>query len=117
MQRVTTTIFLVAFFISANAQLKSPEQFLGYRIGTHFTPHWKVVNYFQQIGNAAGLEKLTNREKQVLACLVEGWLYKEIAHRLGISLDTTRKHLCNIYRKLQVSSRTEAVVKYLRLKP
>jgi len=85
--------------------------------GSPMTPHIarKVVNYFQQLGNAPGLEKLTSREKQVLACLVEGWLYKEIAHRLGISLDTTRKHLCNIYRKLQVSSRTEAVVKYLRL--
>ena len=86
--------------------------------GSPMTPHIarKVVNYFQQLGNAPGLEKLTSREKQVLACLVEGWLYKEIAHRLSISLDTTRKHLCNIYRKLQVSSRTEAVVKYLRLK-
>ena len=49
MLRAITSILLVALFISVNAQPKSPEQFLGYRIGTHFTPHWKVVNYFQQV--------------------------------------------------------------------
>ena len=34
------------------AQLKSPEEFLGYKIGTRYTPHWKVVNYFQYIAQA-----------------------------------------------------------------
>src|SRR5439155_11018995 len=76
MQRVTTTIFLVAFFISANAQLKSPEQFLGYRIGTHFTPHWKVVNYFQHVAaNAAPMVKLqqygeTNEGRPLMVAFV-----------------------------------------------
>ena len=84
--------------------------------GSPMTPEVarKVVGHFQQIEDAAGLDKLTVRERQVLDCLAEGWLYKEIAHRLGISLDTARKHLRSIYRKLQVSSRTEAVVRYLR---
>src|SRR5438552_40616 len=76
MQRVTTTIFLVAFFISANAQLKSPEQFLGYRIGTHFTPHWKVVNYFQHVAaNASPMVKLqqygeTNEGRPLMVAFV-----------------------------------------------
>jgi DNA-binding NarL/FixJ family response regulator len=73
----------------------------------------KVVEYFQQTAEAPGLEHLTHREREVLDGLAQGWLYKEIAHRLGSSIDTARRHLKHIYRKLQVSSRTEAVVKYL----
>jgi len=49
---MTKAISLLLFLVlsaSINAQLKSPEQFLGYKPGTHFTPHWKVVNYFQQV--------------------------------------------------------------------
>lgn len=41
---------LAAFiFVAANAQLKSPEEFLGYKIGTRYTPHWKIVSYFQHV--------------------------------------------------------------------
>ena len=76
----------------------------------------KVVEYFQALGDVPGMEHLTHREREVLDGLAQGWLYKEIADRLGVSVETARKHLKNIYRKLQVSSRTEAVVKYLRSK-
>ncbi len=76
----------------------------------------KVGEYFQGLGDGPGLEHLTHREREVLDGLAHGWFYKEIAHRLGISIETARKHLKNIYRKLEVSSRTEAVVKYLRSK-
>src|SRR4029078_13432725 len=34
------------------AQLKSPEEFLGYKIGTRFTPHWKIIDYFKSVANA-----------------------------------------------------------------
>ncbi|HMR93060.1 MAG TPA: M14 family zinc carboxypeptidase, partial [Chitinophagaceae bacterium] len=34
---------------SLHAQLKSPEEFLGYKIGTRYTPHWRVVSYFQHV--------------------------------------------------------------------
>lgn len=42
----------IIFFVSGNAQLKSPEEFLGYKIGSKFTPHWKLVNYFQSVAVA-----------------------------------------------------------------
>jgi DNA-binding NarL/FixJ family response regulator len=75
----------------------------------------KVVSYFQNSGPALTTEQnLSPREKQILELLVEGLIDKEIAHELGISRETVRTHLGKIYQKLQVRSRTEAVVKYLR---
>ncbi|MFN4314623.1 MAG: M14 metallopeptidase family protein [Chitinophagaceae bacterium] len=40
---------LLLFFTTLSAQLPSPESFLGYKVGTRFTPHWKIVDYFQKI--------------------------------------------------------------------
>ena len=57
---------------------------------------------------------LTAREIAVLEFLVEGYISKEIAQRLSISIETVNYHLKQIYQKMQVRSRTEAVVKYLR---
>ena len=56
---------------------------------------------------------LTDREKEVLDLLAQGYLYKEIAGQLEISVDTVSNHIRKIYEKLQVHNRTEAVVKYL----
>jgi DNA-binding NarL/FixJ family response regulator len=73
-----------------------------------------IVQHFQQRKNpSAGFDILTPRENEILKHLSNGLRYKEIAALLGISYDTVRAHLRNIYDKLQVSSRTEAVVKYL----
>ncbi len=58
--------------------------------------------------------KLTTREQQVLMGLVEGDPYKTIAANHGMSLDTVRTHVRNLYRKLRVSSATEAVGKAFR---
>jgi len=75
----------------------------------------KVINHFQQIQQpASDAEKLTPREQEVLALLARGYLYKEIAANLGISINTLRNHLRTIYDKLHVHSRTEATWKYLR---
>jgi DNA-binding NarL/FixJ family response regulator len=74
----------------------------------------KVVNHFQKIKKPSSeMEKLTKRELEILALLAKGFLYKEIADQLGISLSTVRAHLHTVYEKLHVQSRTEAVVKYL----
>ncbi len=73
-----------------------------------------VVQYFQKMqGAKAESEPLSKREQEILDLLAKGYRYKEIADSLGISFDTVRSHLRNIYDKLHVSSRTEAVVKYL----
>lgn len=58
-------------------------------------------------------ESLSEREREVLQSLTEGAENKKIAGKLEISVDTVEKHLKNIYRKLGVSSRTEAVVWWL----
>jgi len=74
----------------------------------------KVINHFQQIRKpASDVEKLTPREQEVLNFLAKGYLYKEIAGNLGISINTLRNHLRAIYDKLHVHSRTEATVKFL----
>ena len=74
----------------------------------------KVVSHFQRIKKPSSeMETLTKREQEILALLAKGFLYKEIADQLGISLSTVRAHLHTVYEKLHVQSRTEAVVKYL----
>src|ERR1035437_9982163 len=57
---------------------------------------------------------LTERERELLQLLSEGLFYKEIADKLNIALITVKKHCNNIYRKLQVSSKTEAINKVFR---
>ncbi len=52
---------------------------------------------------------LTDREREILALLVQGLLYKEIGTRLNISTNTAKKHVMNIYYKLHVNSRAQAM--------
>jgi LuxR family maltose regulon positive regulatory protein len=63
------------------------------------------------VTQAAMIEPLTERELQVLALLQQGLSNKEIAARLVISLPTAKRHIINIYQKLLVSNRREAVAK------
>jgi len=74
----------------------------------------KVVSYFraEQSMKSPYEHLLTNREKEVLALLSRGKFYKEIAAELFISIETLKSHCHNIYEKLHVSSRTEALNKY-----
>lgn len=75
----------------------------------------KVVEYFHHLKAAPPeIEKLSPREHEALTLLADGFRYKEIADKMGLSLDTVREYVGNIYRKLHVTSRTEAVVKYLQ---
>jgi DNA-binding NarL/FixJ family response regulator len=74
----------------------------------------KVVRHFQlPVAQPNEACHLTQREKETLDLLAKGYLYKEIAHELGVRLETVSFHLGNIYRKLHVRTRTEAVVKYM----
>ena len=54
---------------------------------------------------------LSEREKEILSCLVKGMSYKLIADACFISIDTVRGHIRSIYEKLHVRTRTEAVMK------
>jgi DNA-binding NarL/FixJ family response regulator len=75
----------------------------------------KVVQYFHQLGTVspeAGI--LSKREQETLGLLAEGFRYKEIGEKMGISFNTVREYVHSIYQKLHVTSRTEAVRKYQR---
>lgn len=73
----------------------------------------KVLQFFQKKQNAEkDLEKLTEKETEILKLLSEGFLYKEIADQKCISIDTVKKHIGSIYRKLHVANKIEAVNKY-----
>jgi len=87
------------------------------RGGSPMTTHIarKVVQSFQKAGpSPQPTENLSAREQEVLDCLSHGFLYKEIAEKLGISYETVHTYIRRIYEKLQVRTRTEAVAKFLR---
>jgi DNA-binding NarL/FixJ family response regulator len=87
------------------------------RGGSPMTTHIarKVTQSFHRAGpSPQATENLSEREQQVLDCLSQGFLYKEIAEKLGISYETVHTYIRRIYEKLQVRTRTEAVAKFLK---
>jgi DNA-binding NarL/FixJ family response regulator len=72
----------------------------------------KVINYFHHAKKpSAELKLLTSREQEILKLLAKGYMYKEIADHLAISMSTVRTHVTAVYEKLHVHSRTEAAMK------
>ena len=72
----------------------------------------KVINHFHQPKKTVSeIEQLTARELDILKLLAKGYMYKEIADHLGISMSTVRTHVSAVYEKLHVQSRTEAAMK------
>jgi DNA-binding NarL/FixJ family response regulator len=82
----------------------------------------RVLQFFSAAVSSIPEEKrspdmqLSEREVQVLKALVDGLTYKAIASKLFISINTVRFHLQNIYAKLHVATRSEAIVKALKEK-
>jgi len=81
----------------------------------------KVLNKMQSVSSVIKPEEspdyhLTQREKEVLACLVNGLSYKMIGSDLNISYETVRSHVKKIYEKLHVASLTEVVAKAIHQK-
>jgi len=78
----------------------------------------RVLFFFQQEQPVAKLKDydLSPREMEILKSLVKGFSYKLIADEHFISIDTVRSHIRHIYEKLQVNSKTEAVLKALKEK-
>ena len=91
-----------------------------HRGGSPMTTHIarKVVQSFQKPVAAPAqtepAQELSAREQEVLDHLSHGFLYKEIAEKMGISYETVHTYIRRIYEKLQVRTRTEAVAKFLR---
>ena len=76
----------------------------------------KVLQYFKTPLKDPSQSELSDREREVLEALVDGYGTKAIADKLFVSINTIRFHLRNIYNKLHVNSRTEAVAKVLKNK-
>ncbi|MBR1617210.1 response regulator transcription factor [bacterium] len=79
----------------------------------------KFFEYFQEFENNAKMSEdneenllhyLTNREEEVLSLLLEGATYKDVAKELFISETTVKTHVNNIFQKLQVKEKTQAVL-------
>jgi len=88
-----------------------------HRGGSPMTTHIarKVTQSFLKAGpSTQPAENLSQREQEVLDCLSQGLIYKEIADKLGISYETVHTYIRRIYEKLQVRTRTEAVAKFLK---
>jgi RNA polymerase sigma factor (sigma-70 family) len=75
-----------------------------------------IETFHQSASDEETVASLSPREKEIIALLGKGYLYKEIASQLGISVETVRTHIHNTYQKLHVRSRTEAVMKVFRRK-
>ena len=75
--------------------------------GAYMTPSIarKVVNNFQE--PSSSLEKLSPREKEIANGILKGLSYKLVAMEYGISIDTVRIHIKNIYRKLKINSKSQ----------
>lgn len=73
----------------------------------------RVLQHFQESKvQVQTLSLLTVTEKEVLELLAQGLLYKEIADKKNVTIDTIKKHIGNIYRKLQVNNKIEAINKF-----
>lgn len=86
----------------------SPE--IARKVMEHFTPDQRKNSPDQ--GKQESV--LTPKEKELVIGLVDGLSYKMIADRMGISIDTIRFHIKNIYKKLHVNSKAEVIGKSLR---
>jgi DNA-binding NarL/FixJ family response regulator len=81
----------------------------------------RMVEYFHRFmpgdirQESTDASLLSHQEQQVLSLMAEGKHSKEVAQALGISWETVRKHLVNIYRKLHVHSQAEALAKFRQL--
>jgi len=129
---MTRTLVLYAMLLSATAFLLEwleykyllralPTEFyivllavvfmvLGLWLGRQLTPGQKKDGFVPNEAAASALG-LTMREREVLELMAEGQSNKEIARSLSVSPNTVKTHLANLYTKLEVAKRTQAVRK------
>jgi DNA-binding NarL/FixJ family response regulator len=88
-----------------------------HRGGSPMTTHiarMVVQSFLKPVTKSETTADLSPREKEVLDCLAQGLMYKEIAEKIGVTYETVHTYIRRIYEKLQVRTRTEAVAKFLR---
>lgn len=76
-----------------------------------------VASFRRKGGGVDPSVALTHREEEILVLLTKGYANKEIADQLNLSIETVRSHLKNIYTKMHVRSRAEAVAHYMSKRP
>lgn len=76
-----------------------------------------VASFRRKGGGVDPSISLTAREEETLVLLTKGYANKEIADYLNLSIETVRSHLKNIYTKMHVRSRAEAVAHYMSKRP
>jgi DNA-binding NarL/FixJ family response regulator len=74
----------------------------------------KISGSFANVGIAVNEYRLTDREKEILNLLIGGLTKRKIAETLSLSYHTVDSHLRNIYRKMGVQSRSQAITKALK---
>lgn len=72
----------------------------------------RVISFFRKPKVKSENSLLSTREKEVLQLVAQGLQYKEVAERLFLSTETIKKHMKNIYHKLHVQNKVEAVNKF-----
>jgi DNA-binding NarL/FixJ family response regulator len=72
----------------------------------------KVAEYFHP--KKSMHDMLTSREMDIVNGIIDGLSYKLIADRLNISIDTVRKHIKNVYRKLHINSKSQLLQQYFK---
>lgn len=113
MKRISLLLIATWIFMPAFAQVKSPEEFLGYKIGTRYTPHHRLVDYYQYVAQAAPeLVKLqqygeTNEHRPLYVCFVS--TKENISNLEEIRMNNMR--LANIARDRRMpTEQTPAIV-------
>ena len=109
-----TTEAMAAMLAEAKAleiSIRSPGEWV---IGSDSIAECRGVQFDKPADRAQAAENLSGREREVLDCLSQGFLYKEIAEKLGISYETVHTYIRRVYEKLQVRTRTQAVAKFLQ---
>ncbi len=91
-------IYLAVRDVSEGKGIMSPS--IARKVAEHFHIKRKLEN------------DLTPREMDIVHGMTEGLSYKLLASKLGISIDTVRKHIKNIYRKLQINSKGQLISKF-----
>jgi DNA-binding CsgD family transcriptional regulator len=106
--------FSLEFYVGAIAVLFT---ILGVWVGLKMTRRKKifiqqpVLNNFKVDENVLGQLGISNREYEVLELIAKGYSNQEIAEKLFISLNTVKTHSSNLFLKLEVKRRTQAVQK------